>query len=176
VGVEAGVREELASSQTLNLTLALLGVFIFCTLNFGSVIAGLLLTIPLAISNIITFALMGAYHIGVTVNTYPVSSIGIGLGVDYGIYFVGRLREERKNTGDLNTAIINTMKTNGRAIIIIATTLTVGLMLWVFSALKFQAYMGVLLAVLLLLNMFGALLLLPSMIAILKPKFLSRKT
>jgi predicted RND superfamily exporter protein len=162
VGVEAGVREELAASQTLNLTLALLGVFIFCSINFGSVIAGLLLTIPLAISNVITFALMGAYQIGVTVNTYPVSSIGIGLGVDYGIYFVGRLREERKKTGDLNSAIINTMKTNGRAIVIIATTLTVGLMLWVFSALKFQAYMGV--------------LFLPSMIAIIKPKFLSRKT
>jgi predicted RND superfamily exporter protein len=176
VGVEAAVREEIAASQTLNLTFALLGVFIFCSINFGSVIAGLLLTIPLAISNIITFALMGAYQIGVTVNTYPVSSIGIGLGVDYGIYFVGRLREERKVTGDLNSAIINTMKTNGRAIIIIATTLTVGLMLWVFSALKFQAYMGVLLAILLLLNMFGALLLLPSMIAIIKPKFLSRKT
>ena len=174
VGVEAGIREEIASSQTLNLSLALLGVFLFCALNFGSIMAGLLLTIPLAISNIITFALMGAYSIGVTVNTYPVSSIGIGLGVDYGIYFVGRLREERKQTGDLNTAIINTMKTNGKAIVIIATTLTVGLMLWIFSALKFQAYMGVLLAVLLLLNMLGALLLLPSMIAIIKPKFLNK--
>ena len=174
VGVEAGIREEIAASQTTNLTLALLGVFIFCTINFGSILAGLLLTIPLAISNIITFALMGAYHIGVTVNTYPVSSIGIGLGVDYGIYFVGRLREERKKSGDLNTAIINTMRTNGRAIVIIATTLTVGLMLWVFSALKFQAYMGILLAILLLLNMLGALLLLPSMIAIIKPKFIDK--
>jgi predicted RND superfamily exporter protein len=174
VGVEAGIREEIAASQTLNLTLALSGVFLFCAINFGSIIAGLLLTIPLAISNIITFALMGAYSIGVTVNTYPVSSIGIGLGVDYGIYFVGRLREERKKTADLNTAIINTMKTNGKAIVIIATTLTVGLMLWIFSALKFQAYMGVLLAILLLLNMLGALLLLPSMIAIIKPKFLNR--
>jgi len=174
VGVEAAVREELAASQTANLSLALFGVFLFCTINFGSVLAGLLLTIPLAISNIITFALMGAYHIGVTVNTYPVSSIGIGLGVDYGIYFVGRLREERKKTGDLNTAIINTMRTNGRAIVVIATTLTVGLMLWVFSALKFQAYMGILLAILLMLNMLGALLLLPSMIAIIKPKFIEK--
>jgi len=174
VGVQAAIREEIAASQTLNLALALLGVFFFCTINFRSIIAGLLLTIPLAISNIITFALMGAYHIGVTVNTYPVSSIGIGLGVDYGIYFVGRLLEERKQVGDLNTAILNTMKTNGRAIVIIATTLTVGLMLWVFSALKFQAEMGVLLAILLLLNMLGALLLLPSMIVILKPRFANR--
>jgi len=54
VGVEAGIREEIAASQTLNLTLALLGVLIFCTINFGSILAGLLLTIPLAISNMHT--------------------------------------------------------------------------------------------------------------------------
>jgi predicted RND superfamily exporter protein len=173
VGVQAAVREEIAASQTLNLTLALLGVFFFCAINFRSITAGILLTIPLAISNIITFALMGAYHIGLTVNTYPVSSIGIGLGVDYGIYFLGRLLEERK--GNLNEAIVTALRTNGRSVVMIATTLTVGLMLWVFSALKFQAEMGVLLAVLLLLNMLGALLLLPSMIAILKPKFITKR-
>jgi predicted RND superfamily exporter protein len=174
VGVEAGVREEIAASQTLNLILALFGVFLFCTINFRSSVAGLLLTIPLAISNVIAFALMGAYQIGLTVNTYPVSSIGIGLGVDYGIYFLGRLLEERKKVKDLNKAVINTMISNGRSIVTIATTLTVGLLCWVFSPLKFQAYMGVLLALLLLLNMLGALLLVPSMIAIFKPRFLNR--
>lgn len=174
VGVEAGIREEIAASQTLNLILALFGVFLFCTINFRSPFAGLLLTIPLAISNLIAFALMGAYQIGLTVNTYPVSSIGIGLGVDYGIYFLGRLLEERKKVADLNTAVINTMISNGRSIVTIATTLTVGLLCWMFSPLKFQAYMGVLLALLLLLNMLGALLLIPSMISIFKPTFLNR--
>jgi predicted RND superfamily exporter protein len=174
VGVEAGIREEIAASQELNLLLALCGVFVFCTINFRSPFAGLLLTIPLAISNLIAFALMGAYQIGLTVNTYPVSSIGIGLGVDYGIYFLGRLLEERKKMIDLNTAVINTIISNGRSIVTIATTLTLGLLCWMFSPLKFQAYMGVLLALLLLLNMLGALLLVPSMIAIFKPGFLKR--
>jgi hypothetical protein len=79
--------------------------------------------------------------------------------------------EERK--GDLNTALINAMRTNGRSIVMIATTLTVSLLVWVFSPLKFQAEMGLLLAVLLVLNMLGAILLLPSMIVILKPRFLT---
>jgi len=171
VGVQAGVREEIAAAQTLNLTLALLGLFIFCTVNFRSMVAGFILTIPLAISNIVTFALMAAYQIGLTVNTYPISSIGIGLGVDYGIYFVSRLLEEREKAEDLNTAIINTITTNGKAIIIIATTLTVGLGFWLFSPLKFQAEMGVLLALVLFFNMLGALLLVPSIIAVIKPSF-----
>jgi hypothetical protein len=171
VGVQAAIRDEIAQSQALNLALALFGCFLFCALNFRSSVAGILLTIPLAISNLITFALMSAYHIGLTVNTFPVSSIGIGLGVDYGIYFVGRLVEERK--GDLNTALISSMRSNGRSIVMIATTLTISLLVWVFSPLKFQAEMGLLLAVLLVLNMLGAILLLPSMIVILKPRFLT---
>jgi len=174
VGVQAGVREEIAAAQTLNLTLALLGLFIFCTVNFRSMVAGFILTIPLAISNIVTFALMAAYQIGLTVNTYPISSIGIGLGVDYGIYFVSRLLEEREKAEDLNTAIINAITTNGKAIIIIATTLTVGLVFWVLSPLRFQAEMGALLALVLFLNMLGALLLVPSIIAVLKPRFANK--
>ena len=175
VGVEAGIREEIAASQTWNLLFALFGVFLFCTINFRSCVAGLLLVVPLAISNVIAFALMGAYQIGLTVNTYPVSSIGIGLGVDYGIYFLGRLLEERAKMADLNQAVKNTIITNGRSIVTIATTLTLGMLCWLFSPLKFQAYMGVLLAILLLLNMLGALLLVPSLIVILKPRFLRRE-
>ena len=171
IGVQAAVREEIHAAQIWNLTLALLGLFLFCTVNFRSFTAGLILTIPLAISNIITFALMAAYQIGLTVNTYPISSIGIGLGVDYGIYFVGRLLEEKEQAGDLNTAITNTILSNGKAIIIIATTLTVGLLSWLLSPLKFQAEMGALFALLLFLNMLGAILLVPSLIAIIKPRF-----
>ena len=174
VGVQAGIRETIADAQIWNLIFALGGVWLCCALEFKSVTAGLILTIPLAISNFFTFALMGAYHIGLTTNTYPVSSVGIGLGVDYGIYFVGRLVEEKKRGRNLSAAIYEAIITNGKSIIQIATTLTMGLVLWVFSALKFQAEMGVLLAILLTLNMFGALLLVPSLICVIKPKFLEK--
>jgi hypothetical protein len=174
VGMQAAVREVIADSQIWNLVLALGGVFFFCAITFRSLMAGVLLTIPLAISNVLTFALMGAYHIGLTVNTFPVSSVGIGIGVDYGIYYIGRLLEERGKGYDLNTVVCNGLTSNGRSIIQIATTLTIGLGLWVFSPLKFQAEMGALLAMLLLMNMLGALLLVPAMICIIKPKFLMR--
>jgi len=174
VGVQAGVREVIEGAQIWNLIFALGGVFLFCAINFRSFTAGLILTVPLAISNIITFALMGAYHIGLTVNTYPVASVGIGLGVDYGIYFMSRLIEETKNGTALDQAVSKTLRTNGKAIVQIATTLTVGLMIWVFSSLKFQAEMGALLAILLFLNMLGALFLIPAMTCIIKPKFLTR--
>jgi hypothetical protein len=174
VGVQAAIRETIADAQLLNLVLALGGVLLCVAWEFKSFSAGLILTIPLAISNYLTFALMGAYHIGLTTNTFPVSSIGIGLGVDYGIYFVGRLVEERDKGETLTQAVYQALITNGKSIIQIATTIIIGLAIWVFSPLKFQAEMGVLLAILLLLNMFGALLLVPAMICAIKPKFLEK--
>ncbi|MBW1888621.1 MAG: hypothetical protein JRI52_09785, partial [Deltaproteobacteria bacterium] len=88
IGVEAAGNEVVAKAQIWNLTWALLGLFLFCSINFRSFVAGFILTVPLAISNLIGFALMALYGIGLTVSTYPVSSVAIGLGVDYGIYFV----------------------------------------------------------------------------------------
>jgi hypothetical protein len=87
---------------------------------------------------------------------------------------MSRLLEERKRGAGLNESVLQTLRSNGRAIIMIATTLTIGLIIWIFSPLKFQAEMGALLAILLFLNMLGALLLVPSMICILRPKFVTR--
>ncbi len=94
--------------------------------------------------------------------------------LDNKLRVMSRLLEETKKGTDLNQAVAITLRTNGKAIIQIATTLTVGLMIWVFSSLKFQAEMGALLAILLFLNMLGALFLIPAMTCILKPKFLLR--
>ena len=174
IGVQAAVNEVINQSQMWNLILALGGVFFCVMIQYRSIAAGLILTIPLCISNLTAFALMGIYQVGLTVSTYPVSSIGVGLGVDYGIYFLSRLVEEKKLTDDINEAIINTLKSNGKSIVAIATTLTVGLIFWIFSSLKFQAQMGALLAVLLFLNMLGALLLVPSLVAIFRPRFVTR--
>jgi hypothetical protein len=110
-----------------------------------------------------------------TTATLPVSAIGIGLGVDYGIYLVSRIMEEHKNTGTIEGAITTALSTTGKGIIFVATTLVCGIGFWFISKLMFQALMGLLLAVILLFNMFGALLIIPSIIALFKPKFVVGK-
>jgi predicted RND superfamily exporter protein len=174
IGVQAAVNEVINDAQLWNLILALGGVFLCVMIQYRSIMAGLILTIPLAIANLLCFALMGIYQIGLTVSTFPVASVGVGLGVDYGIYYLSRLQEEMKGTGNLNEAIVNTLKSNGKSIVMIATTLTIGLIFWIFSSLRFQAWMGALLAVLLFLNMLGALFLVPTLVAIFKPKFVTK--
>jgi len=110
--------------------------------------------------------------ITITLSTLPVSAVGIGLGVDYGIYMLGRILEEYKISQDMKKAIEVTMASVGEPVVFTTVAMTGGLIFWVFSPLMFQATMGFFLATILLLNMLGGLLLVTSFVAVLKPRFI----
>ncbi len=175
IGVEAAINEVVAAKQLQTLLVALAGVFVFCSLNFRSLKAGLILMLPLVLSNFLAFAYMAVNQIGLSISTLPVSAAGIGMGVDYGIYLVARLAEERRKNpdGTLEEALIRTIQTYGKSIIYIAGTLVVGLLVWTISPLKFQAQMGMMLAVILFLNCLGAIFLVPVLVLWLKPRFVA---
>jgi predicted RND superfamily exporter protein len=112
--------------------------------------------------------------LALTTATLPVASVGIGLGVDYGIYLVSRIIEEFKFSGNLEQAIVKALGTTGKAIIYIAVTLVCGIAFWILSKMMFQALMGLLLTIILLFNMLGALFIIPSAIALFKPRFVMK--
>jgi len=174
IGVEAAINEVVAWNQLKTLVLAILGVFVCCSLNFRSIGAGIILTAPLLFSNYMAFAYMALNDIGLNIATLPVSAVGIGIGVDYGIYLLARVAEERRRDPaiTLETAIQRTIATYGKSVIYIAGTLIGGLLIWPFSALKFQAQMGMLLAIILFFNCLGAIFTVPVLILLIKPKFL----
>jgi hypothetical protein len=178
VGVQAGINETLTEYQLKTLGLALLVVFIFCTVIFRSFVAGLIILMPLLLSNVLAFTFMVLNNppLPLTTATLPVASVGIGLGVDYGIYLVSRIIEECRGNGkSLSDSITISMGTTGKAIIYIATTLICGIVFWFLSKMMFQALMGLLLAIILTLNMLGALLVIPGFVLIFKPKFILGK-
>jgi len=99
------------------------------------------------------------------------------VGTDYGIYLLSRICEEYQVMGKEYTQTTSTKatKTTGNAIFFTATTMIAGVIFWYFlSSLRFQAEMGLLLAVIMFINMAGALILLPSLVYVFKPKFLGR--
>jgi len=178
-GIQAAVNEVIEIYHFRTLGWTLLAIFIICWIMFRSLVAAFMLTVPLIVSNLIAFSMMatGMFNllpvpITVTQSTLPVSAIGIGLGVDYGIYMLGRILEEYKIKSDLNAAIVKTMISVGEPVVFTALAMTGGLIIWVFSPLMFQATMGFFLATILLLNMLGGLVLVPSFIAVVKPRFL----
>jgi predicted RND superfamily exporter protein len=172
-GVLAAANEVIARSDKLTLGLMLLAQLVFCAIGFRSLVAGLFFVGVVLLSNSFGMALMAYWNVGLNVNTLPVISLGIGFGEDYGIYIVSRIIEEyhRQNHSHLPAAVIEGIATAGKAVLYTAVLVSAGIAFWSLSPLRFQAEMGYQLLIILTMNMLGGLLLLPALIAILKPKF-----
>ncbi|MNN10729.1 Membrane protein YdfJ [compost metagenome] len=108
---------------------------------------------------------MALLGIGVKVATLPVVALGVGVGVDYGIYLYERIQHEMEAGLDLRNAFYEAMRQRGTAAVFTALTMSIGVCTWAFATLKFQADMGVLLAFMFLVNVFGAIILLPALAA-----------
>jgi predicted RND superfamily exporter protein len=166
VGVMAATNEAVhAADKWVNLAL-FASVSLLCLLTFRSFPITLCVILPLALVTVLCNALMAILDIGVKVNTLPVVALGVGVGVDYGIYLFERMKHEMEDNGlQLKDAFVEALKQRGTASVFTAVTMTVSVATWIFSALKFQADMGILLAFMFLVNMFGAILLLPALAA-----------
>jgi predicted RND superfamily exporter protein len=172
IGTLAAVNEVIFSSQLQSIALALLLLFIMCVIAYRSTQAGLFFLPTVVLSNTITFAYMSLNEIGLNVNTLPVAALGIGLGVDYGFYIADRIKEYFERTSNLAESIHFGMMTAGRGVIITALTMVATVALWYFfSSLRFQAEMGLLIALWMTVSAISALLVIPSMIYVFRPRF-----
>jgi uncharacterized protein len=173
-GLLAAVNEAIVSSEAKVTIMAFVLIFLFCGIAYRSALAGLFFLVPIGMSNYLTYALMGALGIGLDVNALPVVALGVGLGVDYGLYVLGRIEEEYAVHKDLNKATAKAIATAGRAVLFTASTMVAGIIFWAFSFLRFQAEMGILLAFWMIVSMIGGLLLLPTLVVTFKPKFITK--
>ncbi|MDT8320179.1 MAG: MMPL family transporter [Xanthomonadales bacterium] len=176
IGVLAAVNEVIFSSQLQSIALALLLLFILCAVAYRSTQAGLFFLPTVVLSNAVTFAYMSLNEIGLNVNTLPVAALGIGLGVDYSFYIADRIKEHFAKTGSLSESIRFALMTAGRGVILTALTMVAAVVLWFFfSSLRFQAEMGLLIALWMTVSAISALLVIPSMIYVFRPRFLIGK-
>mgnify|MGYP003632523168 FL=1 len=162
-GIEAATNVVIEASQTKMLLTVYGVVILMCLITFRSIRAVLCIIIPLALTSVLANALMAFLGIGVKVATLPVIALGVGIGVDYGIYIYSRLETYLRQGLPLQEAYYETLKTTGKAVTFTGFTLAIGVATWIFSAIKFQADMGILLTFMFLWNMFGALWLLPAL-------------
>ncbi len=176
IGMEIALNEEMKKSHVLMDSLVLLAILIMCSIAFRSLTAGLMLTIPLILSNLIAFSYMAFTDLGLTPNTLPCSAIGVGVGVDFAIYLYSRCIEEYGYRNSYTETVLAAVRTAGKGIVFTGVTLILPLLLWYFiSGLKFQAQMGFFLSMLLFVNMVGAMTLHPFLICLIKPKFMERR-
>ncbi len=165
VGVMAATNEAVeAADKWVNLAL-FLSVGVLCMLTFRSLRLTLCVILPLALVTVLCNGFMAMLGIGVKVNTLPVVALGVGVGVDYGIYLFERIKHMMSEGVSLKDAYVEALKQRGTASLFTAITMTISVGTWYFSALKFQGDMGILLAFMFLVNVFGAILLAPALAA-----------
>ncbi|MGH8596436.1 MAG: efflux RND transporter permease subunit, partial [Gammaproteobacteria bacterium] len=153
-----------------------IAVMVISAYAYRSIVASIILLIPVNLSNFMLGASMYMLGIGFDINATIVAVMGVGVGIDYGIYLLSRICEEyTARDHDLKAAIYAALTTTGKAILFTATIMLMGILPWYFlSDLKFMADMGMLLVAIMLINMILSLVVLPLMVWFIKPKFLDR--
>lgn len=169
VGVMAATNDEIAAAQFPILFYVYSAVILLCLISFRSIAAVICIVLPLILTSLLTYALMSHLQIGLKVNTLPVVALGVGIGVDYGIYIFSRLRGFLDQGLGLQQAYYQTLSSTGFGVLITALTLAVGVLTWICSPLQFQVDMGMLLAFMFMVSMLGAVIILPALARMLLP-------
>ncbi len=173
-GLYLAANDVLKRLDFINITFVLLVIYLCCAFIFRSFIAGVLFIVSCVMANFGAFVYMNARGIGLTIDTIPVISLGIGLGVDYGIYTVARIEDEVLNGASIDEAISTALRTTGAAVFSTFAVMIGGIVPWAFSPLLFHNEMSVLLIFLMATNMIAGVLILPAFIAWQHPAFIGR--
>jgi predicted RND superfamily exporter protein len=174
-GILAAVNEKVEESYWTTLLIVFAVVAVCLWLTYGSLVATLLLMVPVVGAQFLCEAVMVIWNIDLNVNSLPVAAAGAGAGVDYGIYHFSRMLDTFDEGRDVDDAVDYATATTGRAIIFTASTMFAATIFWWFSSLKFQAEMGLLLSLLMFFNTIGGLIVVPSLVKVIRPAFLLRR-
>ncbi|SFV09252.1 efflux RND transporter permease subunit [Pseudoduganella namucuonensis] len=162
-GIEAATNVVVRDAWRNMLFLVYGAVVLLCFITFRSWRAVLVAVLPLMLTSVMAEALMVAFGMGVKVATLPVIALGVGIGVDYALYILSITLAQLRAGATLRDAYHRALLFTGKVVMLTGVTLAAGVVTWVFSPIKFQADMGLLLAFMFLWNMLGALILVPAL-------------
>jgi uncharacterized protein len=172
----SALSESLVKGKIQNIAQMMGFVFVAGVLVFRSLLAGVYLVLPLMFTVLVNFGVMGLTGIPLNTPNSVSSAMAIGIGADYAIYLLYRIREELGKTQDVDTALFETMKTAGKAVFFVASAISVG---YAVLMLSFNFYVHIWFGMLIVLSMIvsavSALILIPALIKWHTPRFLSRQ-
>lgn len=162
IGVMAATNEAVEAAQLPMMLYVYGAVILLCLISFRSVRATIAVVIPLYVVSTLAQWLMTVLDIGLTVSTLPVIALGVGIGVDYGIYILSTMSVKLREGYSVSQAYLEALYERGSAVLITGFTLAIGVSTWFFSDLKFQMDMGILLTFMFLVNMLASITVLPA--------------
>lgn len=162
-GIEAATNIVVRDANRSMLFYVYGAVILLCFITFRSWRAVVVAVVPLILTSILCEALMVALGMGVKVATLPVIALGVGIGVDYALYLLSIQLAQQRAGVPLALAYRRSIQFTGKVVALVGITLAAGVVTWVWSPIKFQADMGILLTFMFIWNMIGALVLIPAL-------------
>ena len=175
-GLYQATDDVVAHLNLVNVGLTLLAILIICAVMFRSIVAGVIFAVAAVMANAIAFTYMNWQGIGLTADTIPLISLGIGLGISFAIYIVARIRDEAIAGNGLNEAAAIALRSTGARVVSTAIVIIGGIVPWVFSPMLFHNEMSVLLILLMVTNLLVGLVIVPAVIVSLRARFIVRST
>jgi predicted RND superfamily exporter protein len=171
----AALTETIVHEKLLNIVQIAAVILVITSVVFRSLIAGILVLVPLALAVLANFGLMGLLGIRLNIATSVISAMAVGLGADYAIYLVYRLREELDQSLDEAAAVRTALTTAGKATLFVASAVAGGYGLLALSwGFNIHIWFAILIMSAMLVSCLGALTLLPSLILTFRPRFIFR--
>jgi len=174
-GVLSAINEEVSRSELPMMLWVYAAIAILVLIAYRDLRAVIACCLPLTVATFIGYWFMKELEIGLTVATLPVMVLAVGIGVDYAFYIYNRLQSHLAMGEPIVAALEHSILEVGMATIFTAITLAIGVVTWSFSALKFQADMGKLLAFMFVINLVMAMTALPALAVVLERLFPRRK-
>jgi uncharacterized protein len=183
-GIRVEITGSLASSEAMNevmvhgkilniLQIAAI-ILVIASFTLRSFTGGILVAIPLALAVVTNFGVMGLFAIPLDIGTATISAMAVGIGADYAIYFLFRLREELAAGETLQEAVERTLETSGMAILFVSSAIAAGYLTLCFSGFGYHIRLGTLVALAMAVSSAGSLTVLPALVLVVRPSFLAR--
>lgn len=166
--------ENLLKSQFQSLLMVLILVFIFVSIEWKSITGGLISILPISFTTLLYFGLLGFLKFPLDAASVMIAPIIIGIGIDYAIHVISRIKKEIKK-GNYKDAFENLLMTTGRAVLINALSVGFGFLVLLFADLLIIKRFGFLTFITMVISSLSSLILIPIFISIKKPKFLIDK-
>jgi uncharacterized protein len=177
VAETTALNEVMVHAKILNIVQISGAIFVIASLVFRSLLAGVLVLVPLLLAVLANFGLMGLTGIRLSIGTSLISAMAVGIGADYAIYFIYRFREELGREANEAAALTRTLTTAGKAVMFVASAVAGGYGVLLFSyGYYVHMWFAILIATAMLVSAVGALTLLPSLILTLRPRFVFQRT
>ena len=168
----AAATEVMVHGKVRNIAQIALITIAIAALLLRSVVGGLLVALPLALTVAVNFGVMGLLGIPLDNVTSAISAMAVGIGADYAIYFLFRVREELAHGGTLEDALGRALMTSGKAVLFVSSAIAFGYATLCLSGFAFHVQLGSLVALAMLVSSGSALVLLPAVVARFRPAFL----